>query len=95
VASRWATSRLLHELPPALAGGFDLRNRLEPKLKKFPLLTALAKALRNKSDFIFRLKPTAAQTNLRLKPEAIHKTKESTEAVLRKSAFFIKLSWAS
>ena len=32
----------------------DLRNRLEPKIKnKFPILTALAKALRNKSNYIF------------------------------------------
>jgi hypothetical protein len=50
--------------------------RLEPKSKKFPVLTALTKALRKKSDFIFWLKPTLAQTNLRLKPEAIHKAEE-------------------
>jgi hypothetical protein len=27
---------ILHELPPALAGGFDPRNRLQPKLKQIP-----------------------------------------------------------
>jgi len=48
--------------------------RLEPKSKKIPILTALAKALRNKSDSIFWLKPTLGQTDLRLKPEAIHKS---------------------
>ena len=54
---------------------FVLLLRLEPKTKKFPVLTALAKAIRNKSDFIFWLKPRLTQTNLRLKPEAIHKQK--------------------
>ena len=34
--------------------------RLEPKSKKFPILAASAKAFRNRSDFIFWLKPTLA-----------------------------------
>ena len=49
--------------------------RLEPKSKKFPILTASAKAFRNRSDFIFWLKPTRT-ADLRLKPEAIHKQKK-------------------
>ena len=70
---------------PALAGGLALLLRLEPKIRnKFPILTALAKALRNKSDFIFWLKPILRTGDLRLKPEAIHvgrgQAHESAEA---------------
>jgi hypothetical protein len=55
--------------------------------KKFSIHTALAKALWKKSGFIFWLKPALAQTNLRLKPEAvakaeaIHKADEPTKAI--------------
>ena len=80
----WLQPEILHhELPPASAGGVDLYFfGLSRNQNKFPLLTALAKALRNEADFIFWLKPALAQTNLRLKPEAIHKANKA-EAVRR------------
>ena len=68
--------QVLHQLPPASAGGSGLCNRLEPKQKEFLILTASAKALRN-SSILFRLKPTSSRRYLRLKPEATHKADEA------------------
>ena len=50
--------------------------RLEPKSKKFPILTASAKAFRNRSDFIFFAQADTRTADLRLKPEANHKQKK-------------------
>jgi len=73
---------LLHELPPASAGGISLRGRLEPKSKKFFILAALAKALR-KCPILFLAQADTCPANLRLKPEAIDKKPEEEDEARR------------
>jgi hypothetical protein len=59
--------------------------RLQPEVaefkNKFPILTALAKTLRNKASFIFLAQAGTRTANVRLKPEAIHRRISTRERV--------------